>query len=440
LKKRVKTSILTAVLAIFGTACLDTNGVKIPYKKLHDFIWETRFVDVHSHPIAGHMEFDGRSHYPILEPVISRPYFPVDRDRLAVADALEPEALEELYGYTKEEVTASDFPELERLSRNFWQAGKRDSFNRAMDICGIDTVLANLEELGDAFDRARVRWVAFVDSLIYPFDSAAIKSISPFFKQSLQRYYFQGKALAEKFDMSTEDLDSYLRFVDAVLNDCKENDAAALKFASAYIRTLRFDVVEKGEAESIFADGRRTKLTDRKRYKKIQDYIARYICKRAGSLDLPVHFHTGFGYVATLKNLDSNPLNLESIFSDMRFANTRFVMLHAGYPWWDLLEPLLEKKNVFVEFSAANWMIYWDQLADILYRWLSYHGLTGKIMFGSDAGTPVFFWIAAENSRRALYMALSKLIDQKRMSESMAISIAGKIMRENAIRIHNLDR
>jgi len=48
-----------------------------------------------------------------------------------------------------------------------------------------------------------------------------------------------------------------------------------------------------------------------------------------------------------------------------------------------------------------------------------------------DAGTPVFYWIAAENSRRAPYIALSRLIDRKRFDETKAIDIARKIMREN---------
>jgi len=197
--------------------------------------------------------------------------------------------------------------------------------------------------------------------------------------------------------------------------------------------------VDEDEAAAIFREAGKAKLTDKNEYKKIQDFIARYICAKAGELDLPVHFHTGFGYVATLRNLDSNPLNLESIFSDMRFEKTRFVMLHSGYPWGPLMEPMLEKKNVFVEFSAVNWMVYWDNLADLLYQWLSYHNLAEKIMFGSDAGTPVFYWIAAENSRRALYMALSRLVDLNRFDEDMAILIARKIMRDNAIRVHKLD-
>ena len=440
MKQIYKISILAALAALYNIACVQTDGGNAQHQALHDFIWKTPFVDVHSHPIPGHVEYDGQNYYPTLEPLISRPYFPVDKERLAVVDTLEVDALKALFGYAKDDVTEADLPELEQLSLEFWEPGKIVSFNKAMDICGIDTVFANLEMLGEDFDTKRVRWVAFVDSLIYPLDAAEIKSISPFFKQSLQSYHIEGKNLIGKFDAKAEDLDSYLRFVDTVLDNYKTNSAVALKFASAYIRTLWFDVVEKEEAALIFAEAQKARLTEWGKYKKVQDYIARYICAKAGDLDLPVHFHTGFGYVATLKNLDSNPLNLESIFSDMRFSKTRFVMLHAGYPWWPFLEPLLEKKNVFVEFSAANWMVYWDQVADILYQWLSYHGLSGKIMFGTDAGTPVFYWIAAENSRRALHMALSKLIDQKRMDETQAISIAEKIMRGNAIRVHNLDQ
>ena len=123
----------------------------------------------------------------------------------------------------------------------------------------------------------------------------------------------------------------------------------------------------------------------------------------------------------------------------MRFKETRFVMLHTGYPFGDKIKPLLEKRNVFVEFSAVNWMVFDDELADIIYDWLSYPGTSEKIMFGTDAGAPVFFWIAAKNSRQALYKALSRLIDQEIIDEDKAILIAEKIIRKNALRVHNLD-
>lgn len=44
----------------------------------------------------------------------------------------------------------------------------------------------------------------------------------------------------------------------------------------------------------------------------------------------------------------------------------------------------------------------------------------------SEAGTPVFCWIAAENSRRALYIALSKPMAKHRFDEAKVIDIARK--------------
>jgi predicted TIM-barrel fold metal-dependent hydrolase len=439
MKQFYKVLILASSLVFFSIACTQTENGNTKYKELHDFIWETQFVDVHSHPAAGPVKYDANDYYPTLQPYITLPYFPIDKTRISVTDALEVDALKALFGYTKDDVTEADLPELEQLHKEFWEPGNVESFNKAMDICGIDKVFSNLATLGDDLDPKRFLWIPFVDALIYPFDASKVKSISPFFKQAQNRFYSEGKKLPEKFNIKIVDLDSYLGLIDAVLDHYKANNAIALKFTSAYIRTLWFDEVDKDEAAAIFSEALRANLTDKAKYKKIQDFLARYICAKAGELDLPVHFHTGFGYTATLKSLDSSPLNLESIFSDMRYKKTRVVMLHAGYPRGPQIESMLEKKNIYVEFSATNWMVYWDNLADLLYQWLSYHGLSEKIMFGSDAGTPVFYWIAAENSRRALYIALSKLIDMKRFDEAKAIDIARKIMRDNAIRVHNLD-
>ena len=212
--------------------------------------------------------------------------------------------------------------------------------------------------------------------------------------------------------------------------------AVAIKVVCAYRRSLWFDDPPESEAASLVLRGLKGRLTTWEDYKKVQDVSARRIFLTAGQLGLPVHFHTGFGANAGLKSLDANPLNLESVLSDFRFKDTTFVILHAGYPAWDHLKPLLEKRNVYVEFSAVNWFVYEKELTNILYSLLTYPGASEKILFASDAGAPVFFWIAAENSRRALYGALSRLIDEGIIDEAKAVRIALKIMRDNALRIH----
>ncbi len=425
------------VVLVFAALSCDRTSIK--YTRLHDVITKTPFIDVHAHPSLGHRPYSDRDPYPTLEPPIGRPYWPIPEERIAVFDSFQPAALREIYGYEKDEVTDADIPDLERLSKKMWDQGEKEMFDRILDLCGIERVLANTGIPLETVNKKRVLWVPFVDKLMYPLDPSEMRSIDQGLKRALMRYHSANVTLAQEYGIQLRDLASQVVLIDRVLADYKKDGAVALKVASAYIRTLWFDQVDKEDATAVFKEGISGTLERWTAYKKVQDFLARQIFLKAAKLNLPVHFHTGFGATATLKNLDSNPLNLESVFSDMAFKDTRFVMLHTGYPFGDKIKPLLEKRNVFVEISAVNWMVYDDELADILTDWLSYPGASEKIMFGSDAGAPAFFWIAAENSRQALYMALSRLIDQERINEDKAILIVKKIMRANAIRVHNLD-
>jgi len=409
------------------------------YARLFEFIKNTLFIDVHSHPIAGHIEYQIKDPYPTLEPPIDRPFWPVKKERIAVFDSLQVGALQEIYRYQKEDVTEKDLLGLSELSQKFWTAGKKKGFNRILDICGIEKVFSNSAFPKKDLDPGRVFWVPFVDFLLYPFEGSGMKAISPELQSSLDYSSKNVWELSEKYNLKIEEFASYLSFIDKVLDDFQNDKAVALKVASGYIRTLWFEEQDRDEVALVFEEGLKGNLNSWKRYKKLQDFVARYIFRKAGALKLPVHFHTGFGAIAGLKNLDSNPLNLESVFSDIRFKETQFLILHGGYPSWDTLKPILEKRNAYVEFSAINWFTFEHELAKILHGWLCYPGASEKIMFGSDGGAPVFFWIAAQNSREALYRALSKLIGRGIIDEEKAVLIAEKIMRKNATRLHQID-
>ena len=423
--------ILTFLLAL-GFPVL-FGGTEHP--ALADAIAKTRFVDVHAHVVVGHVPTEEEDIYPTLEPPLGRPFWVVKKDRIAVFDTMEPRALRAIYGYTRDEVREEDLPELKGLSEAFWKAGNRAGFDKVLDLCGIERVFDNTSKLED-INPARVFWVPFVDHLFCPMDPTGITGISPDLKLDLEDYAKDFAELIAEHGAVIKDLPSWLVLVDKVLDGYKRDGAVALKVVCAYRRSLWFDDVPESEAASLFLRGLKGRLTTWEEYKKVQDFIARHIFLKAGQLGLPVHFHTGFGANAGLKSLDANPLNLESVLSDFRFKDTTFVILHAGYPAWDHLKPLLEKRNVYVEFSAVNWFVYEKELTNILYSLLTYPGASEKILFASDAGAPVFFWIAAENSRRALYGALSRLIDEGIIDEAKAVRIALKIMRDNALRIH----
>jgi len=422
-----------AALAIAASAC---SNPEIEHGALREAIETTRFIDVHAHPSLGHVDYPAGDRYPTLEPPISRPYWVVPEDRIAVFDALEIRGLRAIYGYTQQLVTESDFAELKRLSENFWKDGRRAGLHKVLDLCGIERVFYDAGGRHDDLDPARAAWVPFIDSTLSPFPAPGLKGVSPDFKDWLASSAAEVGERAAAAGRTFADLPGYLAFVDDTLASFKAQGAVALKLGVAYSRTLWFDDPDEAEVRSLFAAGVKGTVTDWPSYKKVQDFVARHIFLRAGALGLPVHVHTGFGADAGLRSLDSSALNLESVFSDLRFVGTRFLILHASYPQADKLKPLLEKRNVFVEFSAVNWMVFEEELARILEDWFLYPGAADKVMFGSDAGAPVLFWIAARNSRQALYRALAALVARGRLSEDGAVRVAEKVMRGNALRLH----
>jgi predicted TIM-barrel fold metal-dependent hydrolase len=433
--------ILRPSLLIVAAGCLILSGCKpgIKYRKLHSVIRDTALVDIHAHPDFGHRDYPEGDPYPTLEPPISRPYWVPDGERIAVFDTLLVPALKAVYGYSPSQVRAENLSELRELSIAFWGEDPGVGFNRLLDICGIDMVFDNTSRLNENADGRRVKWVPFVDRFFYPFEAGFLAQTQPELARTMAYYNRLSREDMEDSGVRLLSFSGYLNHVYQRLREYKSGGAVAVKVASAYFRTLWFDNVAEEEASALFAEGLNGTLSCWEGYKKVQDAIARRVFLKAGELGLPVHFHTGFGADAGLKNLDSNPLNLESVFSDLRFKETVCVLLHTGYPFGHKIKPMLEKRNIYVDFSAVNWMVYAGELAGILKDWLSYPGASEKILFGSDAGAPVFFWIAAENSRRALYAALGELIDDGILDEGKSCRIAVKIMRGNALRIHGLD-
>lgn len=65
--------------------------------------------------------------------MIGRPFWPIPGQRIAAFDTLQPAALRDIYGYTKDDVSDEDIPELEKLSENFWVQGEKEAFNEVLD-------------------------------------------------------------------------------------------------------------------------------------------------------------------------------------------------------------------------------------------------------------------------------------------------------------------
>lgn len=200
MKQRLRTKpagLLLPVFLLIAAKLLSAHPA-VKYPALLEFIEKTRFIDVHAHPSLAHLDYKKEDPYPTLEPPISRPFWPIPKDRIAVFDTLQPEALKAIYGYNKDTVTEKDGEELRKLSQKFWQAGPGHGLIRVLDASGIDKVFANTSAFPQGLDPARVAWVPFIDLFFYPFAAPLMRDVAPDLKESLGSYSREVRAAAEK--------------------------------------------------------------------------------------------------------------------------------------------------------------------------------------------------------------------------------------------------
>ncbi len=239
-------------------------------------------------------------------------------------------------------------------------------------------------------------------------------------------------------------LDLYLsRVVTPTLVRQKREGAVAVKFVAAYMRPLDFADITKNEAERVYARYARGGEPSWNEYKKLQDFLFRYIVREAGRLGLVVHLHTGGGCGHFFNLSGSNPLLLESVLNDLSLRKTNFVLVHGGYPFVKETEFLIEKPNVYADFSAQTFLLTPQALSRVLRDLLEYE--PEKILFGTDASpaTPEVSWeesawMTSKTAREALAIALTGMMNDSEVSHTRALELARMVMRDNAIRLYEL--
>ena len=232
-------------------------------------------------------------------------------------------------------------------------------------------------------------------------------------------------------------LGEYLtKIVDPTLERHKRGGAVAIKFEAAYLRSLDFDDVPRVEAESAYTHGRA--------YKKLQDFLFRYIAGEAGRLGMAVHLHVAWGSGGYFGIAGTNPLLLESVFNDPRLHKTNFVLLHGGWPFTREITALLSKPNVYADFSAQTLMNYPRAVAQVLREWLEF--APDKVLFATDAypysdqlGWEESGWVASSTGRQALGLALTEMLNDGEVTRDRAIALAHMVLRDNAAKLYELN-
>ena len=349
-----------------------------------------------------------------------------------------------LYGYAHNDMDSAHVQELlatkQRLMRE-----RGDGYPAwILDQLNIETMFANRVAMGRGLTAPRFRWVAFDDALIFPLNNEAARRSNPDYRgfypgeeRLLKRY------LADlKIKALPATLDEYLKaVVTATLEKQKRDGAVAIKFEAAYLRKLNFDDADEARARTVyekFVKGAEPPAAD---YQNLQDFLFRYVAREAGRLGMAVHIHCLSGAGGYYRQSGSDPLLLESAFNDPTLRQTKFVVVHGGYPFTKQMGSLLSKPNVYADFSAQTFFTYPRELSEILRNWLESY--PDKVLFGTDAfsfGPAVDWgevaWLSNTSARQALALALTGMMNDGEISREHAVELARMVLRENAGKLY----
>jgi predicted TIM-barrel fold metal-dependent hydrolase len=316
-----------------------------------------------------------------------------------------------------------------------------------LDQIGVETMLANRIALGRGLQPPRFGWTPFADALMYPLSTARLREETPdyrVFYAGEQRLLARYLAAAGR-KAPPASLEQYLaEVVTATLEHQKHDGAVALKFEATYLRPLDFGAAGRDDAARVYeryAGGGEPPAAE---YKVLQDFLFHYIAREAGRLKLPVHFHTGQGGGAYFHLAGSNPLLLEHVLDDAELRKTSFVLVHGGWPFTKETAFLINRSNVWCDFSNMDLLLYPEAMAEILRGWLEQ--MPERVMFGTDAfpfDPPLVSWedsawLAATSGRRALALALTAMLSAGEITRPRALELARMVLRDNARKLYGL--
>lgn len=317
-----------------------------------------------------------------------------------------------------------------------------------LDQANIGVMVANRVAMGPGVQEPRFRWVPYADALLYPLDNSALGAQSPdrklFFplEDRLRRRYLGAVGLTA----APATLQEYLaKVVTPTLERQRAGGAIAEKFEIAYLRSFDFSDPTMQEAALVYAKWVGKSAPDSAEYKRLQDFLFRYVAAECGRLGMAVHLHTLSGGGGYFGIAGANPLLLEPLFNDPRLRHTNFVLLHGGWPFVREAGALLQKPNVYLDLSQQSLMFPPRTLATWLREWLETY--PDKVLFGTDgyalsdaAGWEETTWIANRNGREALALALTGMVQDGEIARSRAGAIGEEVLRGTASALYATKR
>ena len=311
---------------------------------------------------------------------------------------------------------------------------------------GIGTMLANRVQMGAGVQPPQFLWVPYDDTLLFPLANTGLAAATPDRAQFFAlEDKLRGRYLADAgLPALPPTLEAYLRLVVApTLERQKASGAVAVKFEVAYLRGFDFGDPPREQADAVYAQYVGGGVPDPVAYKKLQDFLFRYIAGECGRLGLAIHLHGMAGGGRYFSVAGVNPMLLEPVLNDPRLKGTRFVLLHGGWPYVREAGALLQKPNVYLDMSQQALIFPAHTLAGWLREWLETY--PDKVLFATDGypfttalGWEEATWLAARNERLALGLALTAMERDGEITPARGAELARMVLRGNAAALYRL--
>ncbi|MHA2432860.1 MAG: amidohydrolase family protein [Candidatus Thorarchaeota archaeon] len=409
-----------------------------------DEVTSIKAIDNHTHIAMSlpNVEYDFQDNVTkIIEYLVEKPKDRGVEEPLRTKEYTELiKTIHDLYGYNQTTITHFTKQELATKILKSRSQGYENAYTNALDKAGIETALVNTYHLQPNLDRKRFKWVPWVDQFLYPIKESNVQVYQ--MQHNIERWL---EMAYERNDGRPESFDEYVSLVRKELARYSEEGAVAVKIWSAFFRSLYFDEIKESDAKQVYDDYLVGRQIDESEYKRLQDYIAHLIFSSCMELEIPVQIHTGFGEGSKFFTLQgSSPLNLENIACNNRFDDLNLILIHGGYPFCREAGSLaMMNDNVYLDFSYIGRLVSIPMLARILGDWIGCK-LEDRLLFGTDAlkrpwATDDLHCVyIARMTRKAVEHCLSGLLENKILDEDESISVARRVLRENAVDLYRL--
>jgi predicted TIM-barrel fold metal-dependent hydrolase len=399
-------------------------------------------VDNHAHPLPFYSEGEKNVESAVPD-VIPPEFLPV---RLRANNPEYLAAWRNLYGYKYNDFSETHVRKLLETKRRIKREKGAAYPAWVLDRLGIETMIANRTVMGRGLDAPRFRWVWNATAMMFPLSNEEAKKSNPQREADFTDDERRLKDyLAElKLARLPDKLDDYLsKFIVPILEKRKRDGAIAVKIIAAYRRTLEFADVPETEARRIYSKYSNDSSPNTAEYKALQDFLFRRIALECGRIGLAVHIHVGAGEGGWFYNSTASPFLLDSVLNDPKLKGANFVLIHGGLPNAQATRFLLDKGNVYADFSSQAFLTSTRELSGVIRSWLEF--MPEKVLFGTDAypltttiGWEEIGWLTTKTARLALAMALTEMMKDGEITRGRASELARMVLRENAIKLYGL--